>query len=191
MLKQLRSTLVLLFVMMGIVGGVYPLAVTFLGQALFPYQAGGSLMRKGDTVVGSALIGQSFRQPGFFWGRPSAGGYDANGSGAANGAPSSKVWVETLTARVAELRWTNPGEEAPIPVDLVTASASGLDPHISLVAAQWQVKRISAARHLPEDSLKALIETHAEGNTFGILGEPRVNVLRLNTALENGLSDVR
>lgn len=187
MLRHFRASLVLLLALTGLCGVAYPLAVTGLAQALFPEQANGSLIRASDgTVQGSALIGQAFTQPGYFQGRPSAAGagYDASNSGGSNLAMSNAALVQTYQDRVAALLAANPQAVGPVPVDLVTASASGLDPHISVAGALWQVPRVAAARGLPAAQLDALLRDHIEGRWAGLFGEPRVNVLKLNLALD-------
>jgi len=188
-LKQLRPALVVLALFTVITGLVYPLVVTGLAQALFPRQANGSLIVQGGRPVGSALIGQPFDDPRYFWGRPSATApfpYNAAASAGSNLGPASKDLVEAVQARVAALRAADPGNTAPIPVDLVTSSASGLDPQISVAAALYQAPRVARARGLSIDAVRALIARHTEGRQFDILGEPRVNVLELNLALDEG-----
>lgn len=189
MFKELRTALVLVAAMTVLTGLVYPLAVTGLAQLAFPWQANGSLLEKDGRVVGSALIGQQFSGAGYFWGRPSAAGagYDAQASGGSNLAPSSKAWAETVAARAQALRAAHPGQTAPVPMDLVTASASGLDPHVSPAAAHWQAGRVAASRKLPLDDVTRLINVHTEGRVLGILGEARVNVLALNLALDHAM----
>lgn len=183
-----RPAVLLLALFTLLCGGIYPLAVTGVAQGLFPEQANGSLVRRGDVVVGSALIGQPFDDAGHFWGRPSATGptpYNAAASAGSNLGPLNPVLHDAVAARVEVLRAANPGQAAPVPVDLVTTSASGLDPHISPAAAAWQVPRVARARGLDEGALRVLVAAHTEGRTWGILGEPRVNVLRLNLALDS------
>jgi K+-transporting ATPase ATPase C chain len=162
--------------------------VTALGQALFPAQAAGSLIVKNGKAVGSTLIGQSFTAPAHFWGRPSATAPFPNNAAASSGSnlgPLNPALVDAVKARVQALREADPGNAAAVPVDLVTASASGLDPHISLAAAHYQVNRVAAARKLPVEKVEALVEQATERPFFGLLGEPGVNVLRLNLALED------
>lgn len=187
MLKELRPALMLLVVMTLLTGIAYPLAVTGLAQLAFPWQANGSLIEKDGHVVGSALIGQSFAGPAYFWGRPSATTgtpYDAANSGGSNLAPTSKALVDGAAAAVAALRAAHPDQTGPVPGDLVTASASGLDPHLSPAAVQYQIKRVALARHASVDDVRKLVAAHTEGRELGLLGEPRVNVLKLNLALD-------
>lgn len=184
---QLRPALACLLGFSALTGLAYPLAITGLARAFFPHQAGGSLLRQDGKVVGSALIGQAFTDPRDFWGRPSAttpGPYNGAASGASNLAPSSPQLREAVEARIAALRALDPGATGPVPVDLVTASASGLDPDISPAAAAFQVPRVARARGLDEAEVRALVARHTTEPQFGILGEPRVNVLRLNLDLD-------
>ncbi|WP_337997783.1 potassium-transporting ATPase subunit KdpC [Oleispirillum naphthae] len=186
MISHLRSALVLTLVMTALTGIAYPFAVTGIAELAFPRQAHGSLIERDGKVVGSALIGQAFSGPGYFHGRPSAAGqgYDAANSGGSNLAPSARALAEAVRARIAAERAANPGERGPVPADLVTASASGLDPHLSPAAAAWQAARVALARGLAVEEVRALIAARTEGRTFGLLGEPRVNVLALNLALD-------
>lgn len=184
---QLRPALVILGALTAITGVAYPVAVTAVARLLFPAAAQGSLLVRDGVPVGSTLIGQPFRDPRFFWGRPSATAsvpYDAAASSGSNLGPTNPALADAVRARMAALREADPGNPAPVPVDLVTASASGLDPHITPAAALYQVRRVARARGLPEDAVRRLVEEHVEGRQLGILGEPRVNVLRLNLALE-------
>ena len=186
--SALRPALVLLAVLTVLTGIVYPLAVTGIAQLLFPRAAGGSLLLRGGHVLGSALIGQSFGDPGHFWSRPSATTpqpYNGTGSTGSNLGPLNPALLDAVKARLATLRTADPGNSAPVPVDLVTASASGLDPHISVAAAQYQAARVARARALPEARVRALIDAHTEGRLLGVIGEPRVNVLELNLALDS------
>jgi len=185
--KELRTGLGFLVCMTVLLGLAYPLAVTALGQAFFPWQASGSPLAREGTVVGSALIGQTFTAPGYFWGRPSATApqaYNALASAGSNLGPSNPALTEAVASRLASLREADPGHTAAVPVDLVTASGSGLDPHVSPAAALFQVGRVAKARGLTEEAVRALVERHLEGRQFGVLGEPRVNVLELNLALD-------
>jgi K+-transporting ATPase ATPase C chain len=180
----LRTTLVTLV----LTGLAYPLAMTGAAQMLFPYRANGSLVTDAHgTVVGSELIGQAFSRPEYLWPRPSAAGangYDATSSSGSNLGPTSRKLRDRITADIARLTETNPSALGPIPSDLVTTSASGLDPHISPAAALWQAPRIAQARNVDPSRVSALIEANVEGRTFGLLGEPRVNVLLVNLALD-------
>jgi K+-transporting ATPase ATPase C chain len=188
MLTQLKSAILMLILLTVLTGGIYPLAVTAIAQAAFPTQANGSLIIQNGHPLGSALIGQPFADPKYFWGRLSATGpfpYNAAASSGSNLGPTSKALIETVKARVEALQAADPGNTRPIPVDLVTASASGLDPHISPAAALYQVPRVARERGLSEGAVHRLVTAHTEGRTFGILGEPRVNVLTLNLALNH------
>lgn len=187
MLKELKPALVLLALLSIATGLVYPAAVTGLAQALFPAQANGSLIREGESVRGSRLVGQPFAAPAHFWGRPSATApmpFNGGASGGSNQGPLNPTLEEAVKGRIDALRASDPGNTAPIPVDLVTASASGLDPHVSVAAALWQVPRVARERKLPEAQLRELVAAHTEGRQLGLLGEPRVNVLALNLALD-------
>lgn len=198
MLKEIRPALVLLAVMTVLTGIAYPLAVTGLSQALFPWQAQGSLIEKDGRVVGAASIGQSFTGPAYFWGRPSAttaadpndptktvaAPYNAANSMGSNLAPTSQALADGVAAAVDAAKAAHPDQKGPVPVDLVTASASGLDPHITPAAAAYQVKRVALARRVPVEEVQKLLAGQVEGRELGILGEPRVNVLRLNMALD-------
>ena len=169
-------------------GLIYPFVMTGLAQALFPWRANGSLItdEKGQ-VIGSELIGQSFANPAYFHSRPSAAGekgYDATASGGSNLGPTSKKLQDRIHEDIKRLQEENPGATGPIPAELVTASASGLDPHLSPEAMLWQVPRVAKARSVASDRVEAIIESNVEGRTFGILGEPRVNVLLVNLALD-------
>lgn len=191
MREWLRPALRLLVLMTLLTGLLYPLAVTAFAQLVFPRQANGSLLvvggaGRGASATGSALIGQPFDEPGTFWGRPSVTEpfpYNGAASAGFNRAPTSSAIVQSVADRLEALRAAGPAEKT-VPVDLVTASGSGLDPHISVAAALYQVPRVAAARGLDEEPLVALVDEIAEGRQFGFLGEPRVNVLRLNLALD-------
>jgi K+-transporting ATPase ATPase C chain len=187
MLTHLRPALVLLVVMTGVTGVVYPLVVTGIAHLLFPRQASGSLIFADGKPVGSALIGQPFDDPKYFWSRPSATSpfpYNAGASSGSNLGPTNPALTDAVKERIEALRVADPGNTAPVPVDLVTASGSGLDPHISPAGALYQVPRVARARAMDEAAVRRLVEQHAEGRQWGVLGEPRVNVVRLNLALD-------
>lgn len=183
--KQLKPAFLMLFWMTLLTGLAYPLGMTVLGKALFPTQAGGSLIEQHGAVAGSSLIGQRFFSPGYFHGRPSATSpfeYNAASSSGSNLGPSNPALAETVVERVAKAKAQNSG--GPVPMDLVTASASGLDPHISPEAAASQIDRVAKARAMSPEAVSALVAAHTEGRLWGIWGEPRVNVLELNLALD-------
>lgn len=183
----LRPALSLFVVLSAVTGLLYPLAVTGVAQALFPAQANGSLIVQNGRAVGSDLIGQSFTDPKYFWGRPSATApmaYNAGSSGGSNLGPSNPALADAVRERVQALRAADLDNRAAVPVDLVTASASGLDPHISHAAADYQIARVARARGLPEVQVRTLVAQNTEGAVLGFLGEPRVNVLRVNLALD-------
>ncbi len=186
-LRFLRPSLAFLGLFTLLTGVLYPLTVTAVAQTLFPRQANGSLMEEAGVIVGSELIGQPFDDPAYFWGRPSMTSpqpYNAAASAGSNLAPSNPALAELVAARVAALKMADPGNTLPIPADLVTASGSGLDPHISVAAAEYQVARVARVRGLDTAVVQQLVANHTEGRTFGLLGETRVSVLRLNLALD-------
>jgi len=187
MLKHVRPALVSLVLLTAITGLLYPLVVTGIAQVIFPRQANGSLIMKDGKAIGSELIGQPFDDPKYFWSRPSATSPfpdNAGSSGGSNLGPTNPDLQKAVQGRIDALKAADPGNTAPIPVDLVTASGSGLDPHISPAAALYQARRVAKTRGLSEDVVRNLIETNTEGRQFGFLGEPRVNVLKLNLALD-------
>jgi potassium-transporting ATPase KdpC subunit len=189
-LRLAWQSLVVLVALGLVVGVTYPLLVTGIARGIFPAQAGGSLLVKDGKTVGSALIGQPFTDPKYFWPRPSATApfpYDAAASTGSNLGPMNPDLLRSVADRVQALRAADPGNSAPVPVDLVTASGSGLDPHISPAAASYQAARVASARGLDVAVVEGLIVEHTQGRQFGVLGEPRVNVLELNLALD-GLS---
>lgn len=187
LLEQLRSALAVLALLTVITGAIYPLAITGLAQVMFPGKANGSIIVRDGQARGSALIGQHFDDPRYFWGRPSATGpvpYNAAASSGSNYGPLNPALFEAVQGRIDALHAADPGNTAPVPVDLVTASGSGLDPHISPAAADYQVPRVARARGLDEAVVRDLVDERTEGRQLGILGEPRVNVLELNLALD-------
>ncbi|HTV31315.1 MAG TPA: K(+)-transporting ATPase subunit C [Xanthobacteraceae bacterium] len=197
MLRQIRPALVVLVALTLITGLVYPLAMTGIAQVIFPHQANGSMIERGGKVIGSELIGQVFESDKYFHGRPSAttmpdpkdptktvpAPYNAANSGGSNFGPSNKALIDRVTEDMGKLQKENPG--APVPADLVTTSASGLDPDISPEAALFQVPRIAKARNLAEERIRKLVEDNTDGRLLGLLGEPRVNVLKINLALDS------
>ncbi|MFC5740078.1 potassium-transporting ATPase subunit KdpC [Dyella tabacisoli] len=187
MSKLLRNILVMLLLLTVITGVLYPLAVTGVAQLLFPKQANGSLVEKDGKAVGSSLIGQSFTEPKYFWGRPSATTPMANNGASStpsNTGPTNPALVDAVKQRIDALHTADPGNTAPVPVDLVTASGSGLDPEITPAAAQYQVARVARVRGLKEADVQKLVTEATAGRQLGVLGEPRVNVLQINLALD-------
>lgn len=186
MFQQLRTATLMLLTLTILTGGVYPLVVTAIAQLMFPTQANGSIVLNEEQQIGSSLIGQSFASPKYFWSRLSATSvapYNAAASSGSNYGPMNPALMESATARIAALQSAGSLNSA-VPVDLVTSSASGLDPHISPAAAELQVERIATARQFSVDDVRKLVAEHTEGRTFGVLGEPRVNVLLLNVSLD-------
>jgi K+-transporting ATPase ATPase C chain len=186
-MRELRQALVVFGLLTVLTGVAYPLIVTGVGQALFANKANGSLIESGQRRVGSSLLGQPFSSPKYFWSRPSATGphaYNGAASSGSNQGPINPALEEAVRERVAALRAADPANTAPVPIDLVTASGSGLDPHISPAAAAYQVSRVARARGIGEDAVRKLVDEATEGRTFGVLGEARVNVLELNLALD-------
>lgn len=182
-----RPALTLLLLFTILTGIVYPVLVTAIAQGVFPARANGSLMRRGNGIIGSELIGQAFDDPRYFWGRPSATAPYANNAAASTGSnlgPTNPALRDAIAARIEILRTADPGNTAPIPVDLVTTSGSGLDPHISPAAAYFQMARVARTRELDEPRVRSLVDNHIEEPIFGFLGERRINVLRLNLALD-------
>jgi potassium-transporting ATPase KdpC subunit len=186
MVKQFVTAILVLVALTLLTGVVYPLLVTGVTQLAFPDAANGSLVRRDGVVVGSALIGQDFDDPRYFWGRPSATApaYNGGASSGSNLGPLNPALKESVLNRIASLEASDPGNTRPIPVDLCTRSASGLDPHVSPAAAEWQVSRVARERGLAPERVGALVREHTETRTWWILGEPRVNVLLLNLALD-------
>jgi len=187
MLKEIRPAVVSFLLLTLLTGIAYPLVVTGVSQAVMPDKANGSMIMKDGKPVGSSLIGQSFSDPKYFWSRPSATGPMPNNPTASSGSnqgPTNPALMDAVKGRVQALRDADPGNQQPVPVDLVTASASGLDPHISPAAADYQLARVARVRNLNPDIVRKLVAEHTEGRQFGILGEPRVNVLELNLALD-------
>jgi len=183
-----RPAIVLFLLLTLLTGFAYPLVITAIAQLVFPHQAAGSLVMKDGKAVGSRIIGQSFSDPGHFWSRPSATGpwpYNARASSGSNQGPLNPALTDAVAARIAALRAADPDNKAPIPVDLVTASASGLDPDISVAAANYQAARVARVGGLKLEAVQALIAAHTRGRLLGVIGEPRINVLELNLALNS------
>jgi potassium-transporting ATPase KdpC subunit len=187
MFKLIRQSLLVFTALALLTGIVYPLVVTAIAQGLLPYQANGSLIEHDGKIIGSALIGQQFDDPRYFWGRPSATSpmpCNAAASTGSNFGPTNPAQLEAVKSRVENIQKLQPDQAAPVPVELVTASGSGLDPHISPAAADYQIARVAQARGLDEKQVRELVAKHVEGRTFGLLGEPRVNLLELNLDLD-------
>lgn len=187
MKKQLRPAFTVFVLLMLLTGVAYPVVVTLIAQGLFPHQANGSVIEAGSKPAGSELIGQPFDAPKYFWGRPSATSpivYNAASSSGSNLGLTNPALLDAVRDRVASIRKAHPDQTGPVPVELVTASGSGLDPHISPAAAEYQVTRVAKARGMSVEDMRRLVADHTEGRTFGLLGEPRVNVLQLNLALD-------
>jgi K+-transporting ATPase ATPase C chain len=194
MISTFRPAIVLFAGLTLACGVIYPLAVTGLGAAAFPTQAAGSMIEVNGKAIGSSLIGQQFTSPKYFWGRPSATGpmpYNASGSGGSNQGPLNPAFTDAVKARIDVLRAADPANAAPIPVDLVTASGSGLDPEISVAAAEYQLNRVAAQRRMAPEQLRALIGLHSSKQYLGFFGEARVNVLELNLALDGKTTHTR
>jgi potassium-transporting ATPase KdpC subunit len=186
-LKELKPALLMLIAFTVLTGLVYPLLVTGLAQVIFPHRANGSLIQRDGKAIGSELIGQPFSSPKYFWSRPSATSpypYNAASSSGSNQGPTNPALTDAVAARIKALRDVDPENEGPVPVDLVTASASGLDPHISLAAAEYQVNRVAKARSVDPAKVRTLVSNYTERRDLGFLGEPGVNVLKLNLALD-------
>jgi len=187
MLKQLRPAIVVFLLLTVLTGVIYPAIVTAIAQVVFPHQANGSVVQKGDKIIGSELIGQEFTEEKYFWGRPSATtpAYSAASSSGSNLGPTNPDQIKVVSERIEALRKAHPDQaDKPVPADLVTASGSGLDPHISPAAAEYQVARVAKARGLSEARVRELVTANTEGRSLLLLGEPRVNVLKLNLALD-------
>jgi K+-transporting ATPase ATPase C chain len=187
MANQIKPAIVILLLFTVLTGIAYPLAVTLIAQTVFPKQANGSLQGVKEQPLGSELIGQAFSRPEYFWARPSATSpvpYNGGASGGSNQGPTNPALIDAVQARIKALREADPANTEPLPVDLVTSSASGLDPHISPAAAAYQISRVAKARHMSPDSVRELVERYTETRQWGIFGEPRVNVLKLNLALD-------
>jgi potassium-transporting ATPase KdpC subunit len=187
MKSQLRAAISLFCLLTLLTGVVYPIAMTLIAHAIFPREANGSVIERQGKLTGSELIGQAFDDPRYFWGRPSATEktpYNAASSSGSNLGPTNPDLLKAAKERIEMLRQAHPDQSGPVPIDLVTASGSGLDPHISPAAAEYQVARVAKARGLSEERVREFVAAHTDGRTLGLLGEPRVNVLRLNLALD-------
>jgi K+-transporting ATPase ATPase C chain len=187
MIKLLRQSILVFMALTILTGVAYPLVMTLVAQGLFSHQANGSLIERDGKIVGSSLIGQQFDDPRYFGGRPSATGptpYNAAASTGSNYGPTNPAQLDAVKSRAATIKQANPTQTGPVPVELVTASGSGLDPQISPAAAEYQVVRVAKTRDLDEQAVRDLVVKHTEGRTFGLLGEPRVNILELNLALD-------
>jgi K+-transporting ATPase ATPase C chain len=194
MQSHLRAAITIFVLLVLLTGVIYPVVVTLIAQGIFPHQANGSIVIKDGAPVGSELIGQSFDDPLYFWGRKSAteqSPYNAASSAGSNLGPTNADFLDEVSRRVEAIRKAHPDQTGPVPVELVTASGSGLDPHISPAAAEYQAARVARARGMPVDEVRRLIADHTEERTLGILGEPRVNVLRLNLALDDLRANLR
>jgi K+-transporting ATPase ATPase C chain len=190
MTNNIKPALLMLLFFTVLTGIAYPLAVTTIAQIVFPSQANGSLLGSDKQPLGSELIGQPFSRAEYFWGRPSAtspASYNGGASSGSNQGPTNPALIDAVQARIKALRDADPSNTKPVPVDLVTASASGLDPHISSAAAAYQISRVALARHMSPDSVRELVDHYTEPRQWGVLGEPRVNVLKLNLALDQRL----
>jgi K+-transporting ATPase ATPase C chain len=183
-MKTIRETVIVFLALTLLTGVAYPLLITLVGQVAFSHQANGSLIERDGKLVGSELIGQTFTDAKYFWSRPSAAGYNGGASTGSNYGPTNPAQLDAVKQRLSDLKSTAEAD-ASVPVDMVTASASGLDPHISPAAAVFQVERVATARNLTAEHVSKLVAEHTEGRTFGVLGEPRVNVLKLNLALDD------
>ena len=186
MIKHLGTSLRVTIVSVILLGLIYPLVMTAIAQTIFPWQANGSMIVVNGKIAGSAIIGQLWTKPQYFHGRPSAAGkgYDPTATGGTNYGPTSKKLIDSTKATIAQLKKDNPDASGPPPIDLVTSSGSGIDPDVTPAAAYWQAPRVAKARHMTVAVVNALVATHVQGRTFGFLGEPRVNVLKLNLALD-------
>jgi K+-transporting ATPase ATPase C chain len=192
MANPIKPAIVMLLFFTALTGIAYPLTVTLIAQTIFPKQANGSLLGGQEQPLGSELIGQAFSRPEYFWGRPSATSpvpYNSGASSGSNQGPTNPALVDAVQARIKALRDADPSHSEAVPVDLVTASASGLDPHISPAAAAYQISRVAKARHMSTDRVRELVQRYTEPRQWGILGEPRVNVLKLNLALDHRLNE--